>query len=135
MNRQKISLIKDFFLKNVKNVSFLEFLFAIECEHFRETGRRITNINYIIKNKDLFAEIPVLENCSFSEEVFTNRELKLMNRYSRNDFQLKIIQELKEGEINFLDLLDEYSVSIDFAQAVKLDDLETEEFRRIMSND
>jgi hypothetical protein len=126
MNEKKVAALKSFYLTKELNLSFINFLFLLDLIHFQETGRRVTKLHFLVINKCLVILNSPLIDTEFDSNLFTKRELKIINKVSSEGNCS--VPALPEGEVNFLTLLNEATISLEVAQSVQADEAEAKNF-------
>jgi len=129
----KINKLYSYYLQEkIAKVSFSEFLFTIDLNHFRQTGRVISGAKYISTNAQIaFKTDLALDPIPFTTELFTRRELKIMKEYTPIRFEIE-----DQAEIDFRCLLRKgIDLDLDIIEAVAEDVLDAEAFEKLINRE
>lgn len=127
MNETKISMLKNYYQNSKLNLEFIDFLFLLDLLHFQQTGKKVTNLSYLAKNQVLLALSSPLAELPFDENIFTKRELRLINQLTNDPNITK--PHLPEGEVNFFSFLNDQTISPELARLVQEEEQEYLKFK------
>lgn len=127
----KTAQLKNYHQQHPMNLNLNEFLFLVDLKHFQESGRLVSNLRYVVNNKQLQLVNTPTKEIPFTLNLFTKRELKLLTVVS--SLNSSHVPALTDGEVNFFCFLNENTISKEMAKCIQDEELENEKFKKLFN--